>query len=517
MNFTYSSFILPLVGVVVVSALIAIYTWTNRTIKGALPLFIMSLSIIIWSAGYALEIMGADLETKYIWGVIQYIGIASISYTFLLFSISFAEIIRSIPRRYLILSGVIPVITIVLALTTKWHGLIWNEYYINQQDAFSALGVSYGFWFFVHTGYSYLLLLIGAGVLVQAFFRKQGSYRRQAFAMLIATLAPWVGNALYITGNSPIPYLDLTPFAFTVTELALAWAVFENFYSAKQLAENELAIARHIQQSFLPADFSQVEGWNIDVRFQSAREVAGDFYDVFPVSNGARIALVVADVCDKGIGAAMYMAIFRTLIRAFANVNAATYTPPAQDKSDSDLATITTIRRSHTLGVGAQPLLNAIQTTNQYIARTHGSSGMFATVFFGMFNPQDGKMIYINAGHEPPVLISEGGIKTRLKPTGPVIGIEENLNFEIGEVELKPGDLLFAYTDGFTDARNEKSEAFSEEKMLSLLLKHAEQPEDVAGRLMEDVKAFIGDADQFDDLTALSLYRRKPSGAGTGG
>ena len=509
MNIAYSSFILPLVGVVIVSTLIAIYTWLNRSIKGALPLFVMSISIIVWSAGYALEIMGVDLVTKYNWGVIQYIGIAAIPYTFLLFAVSFAEIIRSIPRRYLILAGVIPVITVLLALTTKWHGLIWNEYYISQQDAFSALGVSYGFWFFVHTGYSYLLLLIGAGVLVQAFFRKQGSYRRQAFAMLIATLAPWVGNALYITGNSPIPYLDLTPFAFTVTELALAWAVFENFYSAKQLAENELAIARRIQQSFLPADFSQVAGWNIDVRFQSAREVAGDFYDVFPVSNGARIALVVADVCDKGIGAAMYMAIFRTLIRAFANVNTTAYTPPAREKGDSDLAAITTsMRRSHILGVGAQPLLNAIQTTNQYIARTHGSSGMFATVFFGMLNPQDGKMIYINAGHEPPVLISEGGIKTRLKPTGPVIGIDADLNFEIGEVELKPGDLLFAYTDGFTDARNEKDEAFSEERMLALLLKYAEQAEGVAGKLMEDVKAFIGGSDQFDDLTALSLYRK---------
>jgi sigma-B regulation protein RsbU (phosphoserine phosphatase) len=98
-----------------------------------------------------------------------------------------------------------------------------------------------------------------------------------------------------------------------------------------------------------------------------------------------------------------------------------------------------------------------------------------------------------------------------------VIGIMEDLPFEIGEVELKPGDLLFAYTDGFTDARNEKGEFFSEERMLSQVLKYADQPESVAGRLMEDVKAFIGTADQFDDLTALGLHRRKPASAETGG
>lgn len=279
--------------------------------------------------------------------------------------------------------------------------------------------------------------------------------------------------------------------------------------AAKQAAENELAIGRTIQYSFLPTNFAQVEGWHLDIRFHSAREVAGDFYDVFPMSNGARLGFVVADVCDKGVGAAMYMAIFRTLIRAFANVNVATnLTKAFESKDDPGVTESMFIRRQKTLAVGAQPLMNAIQMTNNYIAQIHGSSNMFATIFMGVLNPQDGKLLYINAGHEPPMVVSNGEVVTRLEPTGPAVGLMPDLPFSLGEYELKPNDLLFAYTDGVVDARDAKGRSFTEERMLAEITQHADTPDTIVHHIMTSLHSHISDQDQFDDITLLGLYRK---------
>lgn len=278
--------------------------------------------------------------------------------------------------------------------------------------------------------------------------------------------------------------------------------------AAKQAAENELAIGRNIQYSFLPNDFSQVDGWQLDVRFHSAREVAGDFYDVFSMSNGTRLAFVVADVCDKGVGAAMYMAIFRTLIRAFANVNVATnLTKAFESKEDPGVTESVFIRRQKTLAVGAQPLMNAIQMTNNYIAQIHGSANMFATIFMGVLNPQDGKLLYINAGHEPPLVVSNGQIASRLEPTGPAVGLMPDLPFSLGEYELQPKDLLFAYTDGVVDARNAKGQSFGEDQMLAKIVQYANDPEKIVHHIMASLNSHISDQDQFDDITLLGLYR----------
>jgi sigma-B regulation protein RsbU (phosphoserine phosphatase) len=279
--------------------------------------------------------------------------------------------------------------------------------------------------------------------------------------------------------------------------------------AAKQAAENELAIGRKIQYSFLPNNFLQVEGWQLDVRFHSAREVAGDFYDVFPMSNGARLGFVVADVCDKGVGAAMYMAIFRTLIRAFANINVPTNLTRAVETGDaSDLTESVFIRRQKILAVGAQPLMNAVQMTNQYIAVHHGSSNMFATLFFGVLNPQDGKLLYINAGHEPPMLISDGEIAARLEPTGPAVGLMPDLPFALGEVELKPRDLLFAYTDGVVDARDREGMPFTEERLQEEIRRGASNPDQILRGIMSSLHQHISDQDQYDDITLLGLYRK---------
>ncbi|GAB4545511.1 MAG: hypothetical protein Fur002_19720 [Anaerolineales bacterium] len=226
MSYIYTPYILPLIAAALVSAFVAFYAWTRRATAGALPLALMAAVIFEWVVAYSFEITGATLEIKYFWGVIQYFGIAFVSYSVLLFSLSYSGYQKRLTRRFVLLTALVPAVTVLLALTTKQHGLIWSEYHISRFGSFSALGVSYGAWFWVHFTYSYLALLVGAILLLRDLFSRKGLYRGQAVAMFIGVLAPWIGNALYLSGNSPIPYLDLTPFAFTVSAAALAWAIF---------------------------------------------------------------------------------------------------------------------------------------------------------------------------------------------------------------------------------------------------------------------------------------------------
>ena len=141
--------------------------------------------------------------------------------------------------------------------------------------------------------------------------------------------------------------------------------------------ERELEIGREIQMGFLPEELPQADGWEIAAYLKAAREVAGDFYDAFMLPDGT-IGLVVADVCDKGVGAALFMTLFRSLIRAAATT----------DGFGESAGSTAEVRLQHT-----------IELTNNYIAETHGSTGMFATVFFGILDPRSGLLTYINGGH----------------------------------------------------------------------------------------------------------------------
>lgn len=225
MQFIYSPYIFPLLVAAVIALFVAIYAWMNRSVNGAKALSFLALAMFVWVTTYALEIAGADLDTKYLWGVAQYLGIPFAPYFWLLFALSYGNYTRIFTRRFILLTAIMPVITLLLAATTKWNGLIWTEYHVDRQGDFSALTVSHGIWFNVHLGYSYLLLLAGTVFLARTLLRSEGLYRRQVIAMLIAVFAPWVSNILYLSGNNPIPYLDPTPFAFTISLAAIAWAI----------------------------------------------------------------------------------------------------------------------------------------------------------------------------------------------------------------------------------------------------------------------------------------------------
>ena len=226
MEFQYSPYLLPLVGAALIAGWVAAYVWTRRSTRSAPALTLLALSIMIWSAGYALEIAGANLPTKVFWGKFQYIGIVTVPLFWIIFAYNYANSGKQMSRRAMGLLSIVPLITLGLALTTDWHGLIWKEIGLKTTADFSALQVSYGLWFWVHSIYSYGLILAGTLYVIRSIRHMWGPYRGQAVALMVAVAAPWIGNIVYLTGFSPILYLDPTPFAFTISLLALVWGIF---------------------------------------------------------------------------------------------------------------------------------------------------------------------------------------------------------------------------------------------------------------------------------------------------
>ncbi len=269
-----------------------------------------------------------------------------------------------------------------------------------------------------------------------------------------------------------------------------------------KVIEFELEKGQQIQREFLPNNIPLLPNWDIATCFYPASKVSGDFYDVFVLPDGC-LGLVIADVCDKGVGSALYMALFRSLIRIFAE-QAVYCSGPA-------IATIDQARG------GIQPVsgpeneqrmrLRAVPFTNNYIAQTHGEECMFATLFFGVLNPATGNICYINGGHEPLCVINSDGIKTNLRPTGPAVGLMPDSVFDIRHIQLEPGDVLVGYTDGVTEARSPADELFTRNRLLSLF----EQPVVTVAELLERVKTtlfkFIDVAPRNDDVTMLAIQR----------
>lgn len=270
--------------------------------------------------------------------------------------------------------------------------------------------------------------------------------------------------------------------------------------------ERDLEIGRQIQVDFLPKQIPQPPGWEIATHFDPARDVAGDFYDVISLPRG-RVGLVVADVCDKGVGPALFMSLSRSLMRAFSEENRISNWT---EEFVGDLPTTFNVsdeKRQMLFSAGSSALL-AIELTNDYIAYNHSDMCMFLTIFFGVLDTATGVLTYINGGHETAFVVGlSGGVKTRLPPTGPAVGIDAETEFGIQQVTLEPGDLLLAYSDGVPDARDPTGKRFTPQRLLSLL----EQPAPSATTLLERIRVsvwnHIADADQFDDITMLAARR----------
>lgn len=273
--------------------------------------------------------------------------------------------------------------------------------------------------------------------------------------------------------------------------------------------EKELEIGREIQAGFLPESLPVPEGWEIDVCFRPARQVAGDFYDVFELSRGRRLAFVVADVCDKGVGAALFMALIRSLLRHTAENSGLQHLVAAGRTGNSRRIPV----------VGATPLLNAVTATNGYLTRNHLRQGYFATLFFGVLDPLTGSLVYINGGHNPPLLLdADGGEPRTLEVTGPAVGVLPDCVYTLGYAQLNPGDTLFVFTDGVPEARCPSGGFLGDERMLELLSGPPVSGREVVDRMDTAVREHTGTAEQHDDVTMLALHRpRAARGPHAGG
>jgi serine phosphatase RsbU (regulator of sigma subunit) len=250
---------------------------------------------------------------------------------------------------------------------------------------------------------------------------------------------------------------------------------------AKERMERELEIAGEVQRSLLPAEFPAAPGYAFAGRNVPARHVGGDLYDVL-VLDQDHVGLLMADVSDKSVHAALIMAVTRTLFLAHA-------------------------RRSLSPGEVALAVHNGLLEVSS-------NDEMFVTVFYGVLQLSTGQVCYVRAGQDKPLLYpAAGGPPESLDADGRFLGMLPGLNLEERTVSLAPGDLLVAFSDGVPDAMNPQAESYGPERLLALLdRQRAGTAQQVCSAIFEDVFAFRGDAPAFDDITVL-VARREASPA----
>jgi len=248
--------------------------------------------------------------------------------------------------------------------------------------------------------------------------------------------------------------------------------------------EQELQMAYKIQAGLLPESMPELSGWEFAASWKPARQVAGDYYDFIPLEAG-KLGLVIADVTDKGMPAALFMAFTRSIIRA------------SLDQND-------------------QPV-DAIRQANRLICR-ESSYGFFVTLFYLQFQPDSSEVTYVSAGHNPQLWYLEPSGRDLDPETGPVLqlgysgmplGIEEEAQFEQRRLNCAPGDCLLLFTDGVTDAINDMGERFSLSKLQRFGQENYQAAaQNIIGALENELLDFAGQTPQFDDITIVVAKRK---------
>ncbi len=289
-----------------------------------------------------------------------------------------------------------------------------------------------------------------------------------------------VGGIYISRSQDPDTVADLLPVV-----KSLAAQIASTLHSAQVYAQTlahetvarELAMAGQIQASFLPSELPDVTGWQLAAKLKPARETSGDFYDFIPLPYGL-LGIVIADVSDKGMGAALYMALSSTLFRTYAT-------------------------EYHT-----RPEL-VLSIANRRIL-SDARAGLFVTAFYGILDPATGRLTYCNAGHNPPYLLNAQNRDTvqALSKTGMVLGVIEDAAWKQETVRLAHGDVLVLYTDGVTDAEDGHGSFFGQDRLLEIVQANlGRSAQDIQDALLAGVHGFMGDAPQFDDITLVIAVR----------
>jgi sigma-B regulation protein RsbU (phosphoserine phosphatase) len=288
-----------------------------------------------------------------------------------------------------------------------------------------------------------------------------------------------MNNGAFDFATKPIDLDDLSVTIEKAIEQIKYIRAMEKEHIQLESIKGDLAVAHEIQLAILPRIFPPfpelAEKLEIAATMTAAKDVGGDFYDFFKIDD-ERIGFIIADVSGKGVPAAIFMAVSRTLIRATA----------LRDVSPAECLTY----------------------SNKLLAK-ESVNCMFVTVFYGIYNTTTGEVIYCNAGHNPPYIVKKNGeIKALPMPTQPIVGILEEYDFEEEKMKLEEGDALVLYTDGVTEAMNPAYEEFGEPRFEETLKKAAsEDCQAIIDATKSDMAAFVLDAEQSDDVTMLVLRR----------
>lgn len=264
-----------------------------------------------------------------------------------------------------------------------------------------------------------------------------------------------------------------------------------------QNLRREMSVARSIQRDFLPESLPEVRDMELEAALRPARDVSGDFYDCFLLTSG-EVILVVGDVCDKGVGAALFMALFRSLIRASAD-------PVGGGAIQMIGGRHTMVMQALQSASPADLLTRVAGFTNDYIARLHGRTNMFATVFLASLEPYSGELVYVNAGHEPALTIAPDGGIEELRPTGPALGMLPDSRFTAVTRTLERGHSLLAFTDGLVEAHSPTGELYGAKRLREVLrAQRGSSASELVHAVLDAVQTFGGHSDAHDDLTMLA-------------
>lgn len=276
------------------------------------------------------------------------------------------------------------------------------------------------------------------------------------------------------TNNRPLAGRRLSILTGIAQQAAIA-VVNDQLYreaAERSRLEQELDVARQIQYSFIPPGNPDIPRCSVASYWQAARQVSGDFYDFLELPNGYW-GIVVADVADKGVPAALFMALSRTVLR--------------------------------TIALNRLEPSAALERANRIIWNDT-TSDLFVTVFYAVWNPQARSLAYANAGHNPPLVVHANGKTRLLQTSGIALGVLEKVSIEQKSIALVPGDTVLFYTDGVTEAMNEDLDEFGVDRLL-LAARSAKQHD--AGSIMRTVTASVrdhaGDTPQFDDITLVVM------------
>ena len=222
----YILYLSSLILSTILATALAIYFWRHRHLTGATPAAWMMLAAGIFAFGYLLQLISTELSGQIFATNIQYVGIVALPVAWFAFSLRYTGHDKWLTSRALLLLAIIPSVTAILAWTNSFHGLMWHGRHLESSGPFVVIAKTYGLWFWVHTSYSYVLIILGMVALVQRLFRTPRLYREQSIALMISVVVPLGWNVVYVFNLAPLYRIDLTPSAFTVSGLALAWGLF---------------------------------------------------------------------------------------------------------------------------------------------------------------------------------------------------------------------------------------------------------------------------------------------------